>query len=111
MSALSIMANQNSSKMTIIANLRAQRNILRQIRAELFESLAALLEVYPFEVSEAEGMSANGEEGGESDPYVQIQVLYGQLELVGKDVMEIHAAISELLRDGMGKEGRRTRYR
>ena len=100
------MANQNSSKMTIIANLRAQRNILRQIRAELFESLAALLEVYPFEVSEAEGMSANGE-----DAYVQIQVLYGQLELVGKDIMEIHGAISELLRDGMGKEGRRRRYR
>jgi len=77
--------------------------------------MAALLELYPFEASQAEGMSANGEEGGggggESDPYVQIQVMYGQLELVGRDIMEIHGAISELLKDGMGKEERRRRRR
>lgn len=90
--------------MSIIANLRAQRNLLRQIRAELFENIATLLEVYPFEDAQAEGIAAN-REGGESDLYVQIEVLYGRLDLLGKDIMEIHGAISELLKDGMRKTG------
>ena len=91
--------------MSIIANLRAQRNLLRQIRAELFENIATLLEEYPFEDAQAEGIAINREKGGESDLYAQIEVLYGQLDLLGKDIMEIHGAISELLKDGMRKTG------
>lgn len=91
--------------MSIIANLRAQRNLLRQIREELFENIATLLEAYPFEDAQAEGIATNREKGGESDLYAQIEVLYGQLELLGKDIMEIHSAINELLKDGMRKAG------
>lgn len=90
--------------MSIIANLRAQRNLLRQIREELFENIATLLEAYPFEDAQAE-VAANREKGGESDLYLRIEVLYGQLELLGKDIMEIHSAINELLKDGMRKAG------